>query len=111
MKPRHGPQMVISTLQVSLFSSCIARTRPFERRSTLIDPIDERHLPPAGRIGEPEDLIASVFVQDGKILAETYAPTPTYRVVTGDGPLVLPRGLDQALIKDLERIDAEEKGE
>ena len=44
-------------------------------------------------------------------MPETYAPTPTYRVVTGDGPLVLPRGLSEGLIKDLERIDKEEKGE
>lgn len=29
--------------------------------------LDERAVPPAGRIGETEDLIASVFVQDGKV--------------------------------------------
>lgn len=28
---------------------------------------DERAIPPAGRIGETEDLIGSVFVQDGKV--------------------------------------------
>jgi len=28
---------------------------------------DERAIPPAGRIGETEDLIGSVFVKDGKV--------------------------------------------
>lgn len=32
--------------------------------------LDERAVPPAGRIGETEDLIASVFVQDGKVRLE-----------------------------------------
>lgn len=31
------------------------------------DNVDERAIPPAGRIGETEDLIGSVFVQDGKV--------------------------------------------
>jgi hypothetical protein len=31
------------------------------------DIVDERAIPPAGRIGETEDLIGSVFVQDGKV--------------------------------------------
>lgn len=71
---------------------------------------DERALPPAGRIGEPEDIIASVFVQDGQIQPETYAPTPTYRIVTGDGPMMLPKGLGDHLVRDLEQIDRQEKG-
>ena len=29
--------------------------------------IDERAVPPAGRIGETEDLIGSIFVQEGKV--------------------------------------------
>ena len=29
--------------------------------------IDERAVPPAGRIGETEDLVGSVFVKDGKV--------------------------------------------
>jgi hypothetical protein len=29
--------------------------------------VDERAIPPAGRIGETEDLIGSVFVKDGKV--------------------------------------------
>jgi hypothetical protein len=33
--------------------------------------IDERAIPPAGRIGETEDLIGSVFVKDGKVRSLT----------------------------------------
>lgn len=34
---------------------------------------DERAIPPAGRIGETEDLIGSVFVQDGKVCSSAEA--------------------------------------
>ncbi|WWD00641.1 hypothetical protein V866_007576 [Kwoniella sp. B9012] len=71
---------------------------------------DERAIPPVGRIGETEDLIGSVYVQDGKIIASTYSPLPTYRIITPNGVLTLPKGLDEHLIDVLKRIDKEEKG-
>jgi hypothetical protein len=71
--------------------------------------IDERAIPPAGRIGETEDLIGSVFVKDGKVVADTYDAQPAYRLVTSNGPLILPRGLDTYVIETLEGIDKEEK--
>jgi hypothetical protein len=40
---------------------------------------------------------------------ETYDAQPTYRLVTSNGPLILPRGLDKHLIEALEVIDKEEK--
>ncbi|WVO16573.1 hypothetical protein L204_104252 [Cryptococcus depauperatus] len=70
---------------------------------------DERAIPPAGRIGETEDIIGSVYVQQGKIVADTYSSLPTYRLVTPNGVLTLPKGLDQHLISVLEGIDAEER--
>lgn len=36
--------------------------------------VDERAIPPAGRIGETEDLIGSVFVQDGKVGTSSLDP-------------------------------------
>lgn len=30
-------------------------------------PLDERNIPPLGRIGDPDDIIASVRVQDGRV--------------------------------------------
>jgi hypothetical protein len=42
-------------------------------------------------------------------VAETYDAQPMYRVVTSNGPLILPRGLDRHVIETLEGIDKEEK--
>ncbi|WVR04662.1 hypothetical protein IAU60_001673 [Kwoniella sp. DSM 27419] len=83
-----------------------AETRPTDG---WIHITDERALPPAGRIGETEDLIGSVYVQEGKVVASTYSPLPTYRLVTPNGVLTLPKGLDDHLVSVLEGIDAEER--
>lgn len=45
-----------------------ASTRPGDG---YIHITDERAIPPAGRIGETEDLIGSVFVQEGKVSRDT----------------------------------------
>lgn len=71
--------------------------------------LDERNLPPQGRIGETEDLIASVFVEGGKVIASTYEPLPSYRLVTGYGVCTLPRGLDEHVVKWLQKVDEEAK--
>ncbi|XAO21366.1 hypothetical protein I312_100115 [Cryptococcus bacillisporus CA1280] len=83
-----------------------AETRPVDG---WIHITDERAIPPAGRIGETEDLIGSVFVQGGKIVADTYSPLPTYRLVTTNGVMQLPEGLDKHVIEVLEEIDKEER--
>ncbi|KAL1411697.1 hypothetical protein Q8F55_002663 [Vanrija albida] len=72
---------------------------------------DERAIPPAGRIGETEDIVGSVFVEGGKIVASTYEPGPGYRLVTGHGVMTLPRGLDEHVVGVLREIDAAERGE
>ncbi|KAG6826402.1 hypothetical protein H0H92_015967 [Tricholoma furcatifolium] len=58
---------------------------------------DDRNIPPLGRIGDPDDIIASVLVQDSKILPETYQPMPSYRLCTSDGLLTLTPGLARHL--------------
>lgn len=42
-------------------------------------------------------------------MADTYDPLPTYRLVTSNGPLILPRGLDKHLLEILDKIDKEER--
>ena len=42
---------------------------------------------------------------------DTYDPTPSYRLVTSNGPLLLPRGIDAHFIQVLEKVDKEEKGQ
>ncbi|EIW53324.1 uncharacterized protein TRAVEDRAFT_82544, partial [Trametes versicolor FP-101664 SS1] len=61
-----------------------------------------RNLPALGRIGDPDDIIASVRVEDGEILADTYQPMPSYRLCTADGVLQLTDGLMARLVETLQ---------
>ncbi|KAI0088245.1 hypothetical protein BDY19DRAFT_891510 [Irpex rosettiformis] len=63
---------------------------------------DDRNIPALGRIGDPDDIIASVRVEEGKILAETYQPMPSYRLCTADGVIKLTEGLFERLKQVLE---------
>lgn len=44
-----------------------------------------------------------------QIVPDTYSPLPTYRLITLDGVLQLPRGLDSHLIAELRKLDASER--
>ncbi|KAK2460788.1 hypothetical protein APHAL10511_007258 [Amanita phalloides] len=54
---------------------------------------DERNLPAFGRVGDPDDILASVLVENGKILPDTYQAMPAYRLCTSDGVTNLTPGL------------------
>ncbi|KAI0922686.1 hypothetical protein AcV5_009591 [Taiwanofungus camphoratus] len=69
---------------------------------------DNRNIPALGRIGDPDDILASVRVEDGKILADTYQPMPAYRICTSDGVLQLTEGLAQRLHEVLQARAAEQ---
>ncbi|KAJ7507215.1 hypothetical protein B0H11DRAFT_1705976 [Mycena galericulata] len=64
---------------------------------------DDRNIPALGRIGDPDDIIASVLVEDGLIKPETYQAMPSYRICTSDGPTQLTPGLAQKLQAVLEQ--------
>lgn len=64
---------------------------------------DERNLPPLGRIGDPDDIIASVLVENGLICAETYQPMPAYRLCTSNGVTRLTPGLAAKLQDQLQK--------
>ncbi|KAI0752739.1 hypothetical protein C8Q80DRAFT_472435 [Daedaleopsis nitida] len=70
---------------------------------------DNRNVPALGRIGDPDDIIASVRVENGEILADTYQPMPSYRLCTSDGVLQLTEGLAARLIEVLETRVREEQ--
>ena len=53
-----------------------AATRPSDGFITITD---ERAVPPAGRIGETEDLLGSVFVEGGKV-SPTLLSLISYRI-------------------------------
>ncbi|KAG1767802.1 hypothetical protein EDD22DRAFT_949857 [Suillus occidentalis] len=69
---------------------------------------DSRNLPALGRVGDPDDIIASVLVRDSKILPDTYQPMPSYRLCTSDGPTLLTEGLAAKLKLVLEGTVARE---
>ncbi|KAH7928325.1 hypothetical protein BV22DRAFT_969445, partial [Leucogyrophana mollusca] len=56
-----------------------------------------RNIPALGRIGDPDDILASVLVEDSKIMPETYQAMPSYRMCTADGPTQLTDGLARRL--------------
>ncbi|KAI1786927.1 hypothetical protein LXA43DRAFT_975521 [Ganoderma leucocontextum] len=70
---------------------------------------DNRNIPALGRIGDPDDIIASVRVENGEILAETYQPMPSYRLCTADGVLQLTEGLATRLVEVLKARVLEEQ--
>lgn len=69
---------------------------------------DSRNIPALGRIGDPDDILASVRVEEGKILADTYQPMPSYRLCTADGVLQLTEGLAERLNEILQARAAKE---
>ncbi|KIO30138.1 hypothetical protein M407DRAFT_242329 [Tulasnella calospora MUT 4182] len=64
---------------------------------------DNRNVPALNRIGDPDDIVGTVMVQDGKVIASTYQPMPSYRLCTADGPTRLPEGLAKKVLGYLEK--------
>ncbi|BGP39599.1 hypothetical protein JCM10449v2_003550 [Rhodotorula kratochvilovae] len=55
---------------------------------------DERAPADTNRVPSPQDILASVLVQDGKLVGASYEPNRVaYRVVTEDGLMRLPQAL------------------
>ncbi|KIK92904.1 hypothetical protein PAXRUDRAFT_829548 [Paxillus rubicundulus Ve08.2h10] len=69
---------------------------------------DSRNIPALGRVGDPDDIIASVLVEDSKILPDTYQAMPSYRLCTSDGPTQLTEGLATKLKNVLEDVASQE---
>ncbi|KAH6910771.1 hypothetical protein BKA70DRAFT_1271474 [Coprinopsis sp. MPI-PUGE-AT-0042] len=85
---------------------------------------DQRNPPALGRIGDPDDILGTVLVEDGCIKADTYQPMPSYRVYTPTdgakdsiggygrelgGFIKLTPGLLQRLIQSAWRAEKNEK--
>ncbi|KDQ07669.1 hypothetical protein BOTBODRAFT_596818 [Botryobasidium botryosum FD-172 SS1] len=69
---------------------------------------DARNIPAPERVGDADDIIASVRVEKGKVLSETYERMPSYRICTADGLTTLSEGLTKYLQKTLQQKHAEE---
>ncbi|QRV98914.1 hypothetical protein RhiJN_26933 [Ceratobasidium sp. AG-Ba] len=68
---------------------------------------DLRRFPESGRVGDADDIIGTVLVQEGKINGETYERMPMYRTVSSDGPTKLSESLHKRLLSALQ--DAHKK--
>ena len=84
-------------------SVCLACQRFFRAKRGTHD-TDQRNPPPLGRVGDPDDIIASVLVENSAVKPETYQPMPSYRMCTADGVLQLTPELLTGLVKALERV-------
>ncbi|KAH9476972.1 hypothetical protein JR316_0010888, partial [Psilocybe cubensis] len=47
----------------------------------------QRNIQVLGRVGDPDEILVSVLVQDGKIVPGTYDAMPSYLICTVDGVL------------------------
>ncbi|SCV67424.1 BQ2448_5035 [Microbotryum intermedium] len=62
------------------------------------------------RVPDPSDIIASLLVQNGEIIPDSYQPSGTHRLVTIDGMMKLERELFRAVRVRLARVrDVEEE--
>lgn len=52
----------------------------------------------ARRVPEPEDILGSVRVENGVMIAHTYEPMPVHRLVTRNGLFQLSETMQSALV-------------
>ncbi|KAI9184408.1 hypothetical protein H9P43_003461 [Blastocladiella emersonii ATCC 22665] len=62
---------------------------------------DARNPPPWGRIPDPDDIVGSVRLDDGKIVPGSFEPMPAHRLVSGAGIMQLSPALHAALLARL----------
>ncbi|KAL0578539.1 hypothetical protein V5O48_003440 [Marasmius crinis-equi] len=88
----------------------IQRNGAIQQHSGWMHIHDGRNVPALGRIGDPDDIIATVLVEEGQILSDSYQVMPAYRLATADGVTQLTPGLAEKLKTVLaERADKEDK--
>ena len=100
-----GERREAATGRVDAHSRSVCLVRPHVLRAERrIPDVDQRNPPPLGRIGDPDDIIASVLVENSSVKPETYQPMPSYRMCTADGVLQLTPQLLADLVEALERV-------
>jgi len=72
---------------------------------------DQRNPPPLGRIPDTADIIGTVLVNEGKLVPDTYAPMPSYRMVTSDGVMSLTDSILRKLKTALIKVAEEERNQ
>ncbi|GAA6027755.1 hypothetical protein JCM8097_008018 [Rhodosporidiobolus ruineniae] len=86
------------------------QAKAVEGNDTYIHIADQRAPADANRQPHPQDVLASVLVQEGKLVPSSYeANTTAYRLVSNDGLLQLPEQLRNGFIEACERVREIEK--
>jgi hypothetical protein len=62
---------------------------------------DLRVFTPFGRVADPEDLLGSVLLDQGKIVPHSYDPMPTYRLLSSHGITELSDFMHEKLLQEL----------
>ncbi|KAL5514810.1 hypothetical protein ACEPAG_2126 [Sanghuangporus baumii] len=97
------------TIKEGLLQDEIWTNGAIQAQSGWMHIFDQRNIPPLGRIPDPDDILASVRVEDGRILIDTYEPMPSYRLCTADGVCRLTDTLMDRLKATLKQIAEEER--
>ncbi|GAA5830812.1 hypothetical protein JCM11251_001083 [Rhodosporidiobolus azoricus] len=81
------------------------QAKSMEGTDTYIHIPDHRCPADANRQPSPQDILASLLVQSGKLVPESYEPNKVaYRLVTEDGLMRLPEGLHKAVVQACGRV-------
>ncbi|KAK4049056.1 hypothetical protein OIV83_004418 [Microbotryomycetes sp. JL201] len=79
-------------------------TEAQNRQDGWIHIADARAPADLNRVPDPSDIIASVLVQEGRIVPESYEPGGMHRMVTNDGLMKLDEGLMPIVRQALEQV-------
>ncbi|GAA6020822.1 hypothetical protein JCM10207_001668 [Rhodosporidiobolus poonsookiae] len=81
------------------------QAKAVEGNDTFIHITDFRSSPDANRAPHPQDVLASVLVQSGKLVPQSYEPNSVaYRLVSEDGLMQLGEGLMARLVEACEKV-------
>jgi hypothetical protein len=70
-------------------------------QSNYMPIVDERGIPPFGRIPDPENILGYVRVEDGKVVKDSYVPMMSYRLCNSDGLMQLSKTIYDRIMNSI----------
>ncbi|KAI8903123.1 hypothetical protein EDD86DRAFT_175729, partial [Gorgonomyces haynaldii] len=62
--------------------------------------INDQRMPPLwGRVNDPEDILGTSLIKDGKLVPKSFEPMPTHRILSTNGLFQLTPFLHEKLLK------------
>lgn len=95
-------QILHKSLSNNLFCNETFQSYALNQKIGYLNINDERVFTHWGRVSDPEDILGTVLVNDGKMVKGTFEPMPTHRLMTRNGLFQLNEDLHALLLKDLE---------